>query len=134
MKTTSYKISKQLAEAGFEAYTQFYHSADAKCISRGKDEDDYELIYNDLSYSQIAKNYNIPAYDLETILDALPEMILLGGFPKQLPCTLYISKKGIGYDYERGLTSLAKENESLADCAARLLLLLVEKGLLTFKK
>jgi hypothetical protein len=118
MKTTSYEISKKLAEAGFKAETEWYH----------------DLGYGTLYYNFEADKYNnrlVPTYDLETILEALPDLIRSPDSPPHL-YPLFVSKKGVGYDYTSGLTSIRKGEESLADCAAKMLILLHEKGLINF--
>jgi hypothetical protein len=123
MKTTSYLLSKQLAEAGFKAPYSFVNFAEGGT-----------------AFVKINPHFcgGIPAYDLETILEALPETI-----NKNFESELQLTKKEIGYyategHYEAGFAILLEvekqQYESLADTAARLLLKLIEKGLLTFKK
>ena len=134
MKTTNYEISKKLEEAGFETYTEFYYVADAKCISQGNDAEDYELVHMDCGYMQKLKYcFNYPAYDLETILEALPENIAY----KDFRLWLLMDKRSIYYCFYdqrfEGLYAKIEENESLADTAARLLLLLAEKNIINFK-
>ena len=65
MKTTNFEISKQLKEAGFEAETDYgWH------IDNMENKPTYPLS----SYA-FKKSY-IKAYDLETLLDALPDSII----------------------------------------------------------
>jgi len=105
MKTTSYKISKELAEAGFKAETDFYWAK--------WNEGDPELVHaKDGTPSLIEK---VPAYDFETILENenLPREIEL----KKM------GKDGVIYElrtYFNVLTVAQQANESLADSAARL--------------
>ena len=111
MKTTSYKISKKLKEAGFEAEGDFgYRVPDS---------------LNDLK-----------AYGLETILDALPAFVEhnktmyyfwlwndgIGYYPN---CDRYSGNSQ--YDMENGIYEFS-DNESLADTAGRMWLMLKEKG------
>jgi hypothetical protein len=125
IKVTSYILSKQLAEAGFEAETNYIYAWSG---------DDHQL----LCFSnpvEIDHEKDILGYDLETILEALPYSIEKDGFEYFLSANQFV----IAYLEENHCESdlcdeIKKQNESLADCAARLLLLLVEKGLLTFKK
>lgn len=112
MKTTSYEISKKLAEAGFDGESEVWKHDPENFITGQK----------------------YWSYDLETILEALPGMIEGEQY-------LVLDKDSVGYfEYESiicsGIEAYCKkeENETLADTAARLLMLLVEKGLLTFKK
>ena len=137
MTTTNYEISKQLAEAGFETYTEFYYVADAKCISQGNDAEDYELVHMDCGYMQKLKYcFNYPAYDFETILEALPKLhdFFSRGVGKYELRIWYHEKKAfIGYQnfdgFDKRLTFEQEENESLADTAAKLWLKLKKEGL-----
>lgn len=108
MKTTSYEISKKLKEAGFEAETDFYWY----CYDKGRE------------MRHIAdadgKGY-VKAYDLETILDALKQT------GKRIMIVVKSDIWGINFNYEFNIYS--KENESLADTAGKMWLLLKEKGL-----
>jgi maltodextrin utilization protein YvdJ len=129
MKVTSYLLSKQLAEAGFEANAEFYWT---------ELNGDLFLIHKTQLFSVPISIKKIPAYDLETLIEALPETI-----NKNFESELQLTKKEIGYyategHYEAGFAILLEvekqQYESLADTAARLLLKLIEKGFLTFKK
>jgi hypothetical protein len=95
-KTTNYEISKKLAEIGFKAETS-------------------------TSMSMLeTKDY--PSYDLETLLDALPDTI--GG-------CLMIYKEGMYY--QESMVEVQKQkNESLADTAGRLIIELYENNLIKF--
>lgn len=143
MKTTSYEISKKLAKIGFgnkypHEYLWEHNGIGATRFHKRSDiEDDYlsELL---------AKGY-YPAYDLETILEALPTVIsenkfgygsLELMFRKKRISFAYEIFKDFGthecgtmphYDFEKLLT-----DESLADCAARLLLKLHSEKLIKF--
>ena len=124
MKTTSYEISKKLKEAGFEAETDFYWY----CYDMG------------LAMRHIADadgRGNVKAYDLETILDALPAFIE----HNNIKYDLWLWNNGIGYypnydkysrdgvyNMENGIYEFA-DDESLADTAGKMWLLLREKGL-----
>lgn len=129
MKTTNYEISKQLAEAGFETYTEFYYVADAKCISQGNDAEDYELVHMDCGYMQKLKYcFNYPAYDLETILDALPRGLRVEG--KYWELGLHFREFGESISYNNGSIAVyLEENESLADVAAKMWLKLKKEDL-----
>jgi len=108
MKTTSFEISKKLAEIGFKA--EAHHKL--HCF-----KDDFLYSY----------------YDLETILEALPEEINLEGYCQELLITknLLAYQRATGaWDFEQ----IRNENESLADTAARLLILLHEEGIVNFNE
>lgn len=159
MKTTSYEISRQLAEAGFEAETEFY------CVKWNEGEP--ELVHESQQTPNLIES--VPAWDLETILEALPSRITNENFDKvpswnletilevlpsritnenifiqRIDYYLRLSKEEIWYENECNCDSDEScpvdqrfevsriKNESLADTAARLLLLLHEKNLIKF--
>ena len=62
MKTTNLEISKKLKEIGFEAEFNFHYKATDPVNLYDSGYEDYR-----------EKNY--PAYDLETLLDALPTLL-----------------------------------------------------------
>lgn len=131
MRTTSYEISKKLWEIGFEA------KFDDRFVHPIKPE---EIQGDPAKYG-----FRYPAYDLDTILDALP---------KHIPCKR--GKKECEYDLDmswgHGLLSIqynlydevsgdiidsfqmieSGQDESTADTATRLLLELVEAGIVKF--
>ena len=128
MKTTSYEISKKLKEAGFKAETNFYwyrYYDDGLCMRHIADADG---------------KGNIEAYDLETILDALPEKIKF----KEKEYCFWMQWSGSSDCYIMGYvhgnlraTELEvwredenKNSESLADIAGRMWLELKKKNLL----
>lgn len=144
MKTTSYEISKKLAEIGFKAECAYLWFEPDQAIRVG----DWITPINKIEIHNKEKitylpdnNISYPAYDLETLIEALPDFINIwdGG-------NLEIAKDSIGYrisygnpvdcDYDTLETYFINkdENESLTDTAARLLILLAEKGLINFKK
>lgn len=119
MKTTSYEISKQLKEAGFEAESKVWR---------------YD-----------PKNLKYCAYDLEAILSKLPKQhdFLSRGVGKyELQIWFNEGKAFIGYQafYQNfcGSDKLfvfeQDQNESLADTAARLWLKLKERNLIEESK
>jgi len=121
MKTTSYEISKQLLEAGFKAETDFYWAK--------WNEGDPELVHaKDGTPSLIEK---VLAWDLETILEALPESVKF----HNKWAWFEMDKNFIIYEFtDEDNTCLfdfhKKENESLADTAARLWLELKKKKII----
>ncbi|MGL5113613.1 MAG: hypothetical protein ACRC6O_13350 [Flavobacterium sp.] len=131
MKTTNFEISKKLAEIGFKETSLIGHFLDNEGNSAGT-----WIIADGIREGY---EFDCYAYDLETILEALPE------FFKDYQddeCNLKLSKNSIWYENEFG--SLAwlcsyevvkidkEEKESLADCAARLLIKLFEAGIINF--
>lgn len=104
MKTTSLKLSKELKELGFKI----------------KNEDDQIWKYNG------QERWPFPAYDLETILDVLPDFveILDIGMVVTNRSFLYLDKNKISYGLK--YFQETKEGESLADTAARLLIKLIK--------
>jgi hypothetical protein len=125
-KTTNYKISKKLAEIGFKAenWAEYVwakdEDGDIRCETKavigewwGKHKELYE------------------SYDLETLLDNLPKIIRNNE-------ELNLKKNEIGYFFwdSDEIFSLIGEhkqkNESLADTAGRLIILLHEKNLIKF--
>ena len=120
-KTTSYEISKQLKEAGFEAETDynFIERNNQKVFLRNiKELTDIELM-NEIGVF-------IKSYDLETLLDALPnttEIIISNYTGKRI---FYLNSNIRGNEVSIAI----EENESLADAAGRMWLELKEKNLL----
>lgn len=127
MKTTNYEISKKLKEAGFEADFHFHYKATDSINLYDSGYEDY-------------KERNIPSYDLETILDALPLKIEF----KEKEYCFWMQWSGssdcyiLGYVYGNLRTTELevwrayedKDSESLADTAGRLWLLLKQKNLI----
>ena len=139
MKTTNFEISKKLKEAGFDAEFYFHYKSTDHCNLYDNGYEDY-------------KDRNTPAYDLETLLDALPDSIQYKSSDwyylfLRAPSRFSETNKTLGYycecnEYmdnyrmgeEHGIFEVSKlsPNESLADTAGRLLLLLHEKNLIKF--
>jgi hypothetical protein len=110
-KTTNYEISKKLAEIGFKKNSTIGWFT-SKCGGGGRFyildgiRDGYTLEY----YS----------FDLETLLDVLPDII---------SGCLIIHKKGMYY--QQSTIEVAKlENEALADTAGRLIIELYNNNLI----
>lgn len=145
-KTTSYEISKKLKETGFDAQSSFFWCRLDKDLIR---------IHISQSYCVPESFDKIKAYDLETILDALPDSITReykskeNGEVKEFKEKLIIEKKEIryscddienaddanryfqeyGYMQDIGVFKKFDEN-SLADTAGRMWLELKKKNLL----
>jgi hypothetical protein len=68
-KTTNFEISKKLAEIGFRAECSYlyFHSDNNNCEANSLEK----YVFGDISECDIEDKY-YPAYDLETLIDALP--------------------------------------------------------------
>lgn len=146
MKTTSYEISKKLKKAGFEAQSSFFWCRLNKDLIR---------IHISQSYSVPESLVKIKAYDLETLIDALPDFITReykskeDGEVREFRERLKIEKEEIRYScddienaddtnrfyqeygYMQDISIFKKfNNESLADTAGKMWLMLKEKGVL----
>lgn len=128
MKVTSYEISKKLAEIGFKTETHFVWS---RRYAGGNKLRRYVMF---LKPSDGRLEYEIPAYDLETILGAFPKIFiaiqpLITGITR-ITIEALIPKK---YNHDRMVERVSvEEGGSLVDAAARLLTLLHEKNLVKF--
>ena len=131
MKTTSFEISKKLAEIGFEA--KFDHCYSKQNPEQGLWNKSFEITCWE---GEDISNY-YPAFDLETILEALPKEIERdNGFNIGLRFWWADGASWIGYQNFSGfiITVDANQNESLTDTAARLLILLHEEGIVNFNE
>ena len=109
MKTTNYETSKKLKEAGFEAESEYYwHSINDKI---------------ELLHVARAGLGDVKAYDLETLLDALTQI------QPERRVVIMVKSDIRELIYGHHFNKCRKENESFADAASRLWLLLKEKGL-----
>lgn len=146
-KTTNFEISKKLKEAGFDAQSSFFWCELGKDLIR---------IHISQSHSVPESIDKIKAYDLETILDALRDFITreykskVNWEVKAFRERLIIEKKEIryscddienaddanryfnefGYMQELSIYNFKFNNESLADTAGKMWLMLKEKGLI----
>lgn len=112
MKVTSVDISCLLYQIEFEAETDFYWAKDSTSGDI--------LIHNSNLISSSAKGL-LKAYDLETILDALRAKGHI---------SLFCGNRTTGINFNDEVNVYLQENESLADTAARLLIKLIEEGLI----
>jgi hypothetical protein len=132
MKTTNYEISRQLAEAGFKGehdFSWYKNKSGKKLLNYSRCG---TVIFQN-SKDRILDYYEycFPAYDLETILEALPNLIR-GNEELSIKRGL-IGYYWFDYDHVASIISVEREeNESLADTAARLLIKLVEQGILKY--
>jgi hypothetical protein len=118
-KTTNYEISKKLAEIGFNKETNFYYR-----------KTDKELFINTPPNLKDPEEFFLKSYDLETLLNALPEKIKVG-IDRTPQSKFYFDKISFGYAKEPKIEfqfyCRIQENESLADTAGRMWLKLKEK-------
>ena len=129
MKTTSYEISKKLAELGFDRAFDFaYKKNDEVNVWN----EAFEIRCWDLNRLDY-----YPAYDLETILEALPNFISNENGGENC-LVIDVSFGEIHYEGDDENDALfittTKPGESLADTAAKLLIQLHEKGLVIFNQ
>jgi hypothetical protein len=138
-KTTNYEISKKLAEIGFKANAE-------KCWAKIRHSvlSEFDLVNLDFTVPQHCDEW-VLSYDLETLLDALPSEIEIenwGGW-KYYNIYFKMNKNGLWYENLCNCDSSACpvekyhymeiiENESLADTAGRLIILLESKNLIEF--
>ncbi len=121
MKVTNFEISRKLEEIGFKAETDFFYD------ERGD-------IYHIKELEKSKAVVDCMAFDLETLISALPETI------RNDSEELIVSKKDIGYYFsDHGedvcLTGVdIEERETMASACGNLLILLHEKGLIKFDK
>ena len=121
-KTTSYEISKKLKEAGFEDSYIYAWYSDSEGLPWIQEIQHAKPTAVNKYGEEVKLTYIAPAYDLETLLDAL----------KQTGKRIMIAGKsdnwGINFDYE--FNKYSQENESLADVAGKMWLMLKEKGII----
>lgn len=129
MKTTNFEISKKLKEIGFDAQSSFFWCELGKDLIK---------IHISQSHSVPESIDKIKAYDLETILDALPKKIKF----KEKEYCFWMQWSGcsdcyiMGYVYgnlratELEVSRYDDENKSLADIAGEMWLILKKKGLM----
>ena len=124
MKTTNFELSKKLYDMDFKAKAcgQYHVNRNGTFA--------YRTVQ--ITYSDQAGILNIPAYDLETLLEALPKLNARQDF--------ILSATFVGYvpsmkepDAKVDFWVVKEKNESLADTCARLLLKLHEQGIINFK-
>jgi hypothetical protein len=123
IKTTNYEISKQLAEIGFDKETNFYFTEIAP--------DKFKAEY----YTNNKKYLLLKSYDLETLLEALPNFIENGnGTENCLVVDVAFGEIHYEGDCENAtlFITTTRENESLADTAGRLIIELYNNNFIKF--
>ena len=126
MKTTSYEISKKLEEAGFEASYIYAWYSDSEGLPWVQEIQHVKPTAINKYGKEVKLTFTAPAYDLETLLDALPnatEIIISSLTGKRI---FYLDSNIRGNE----ISITIEENESLADTAGRMWLMLKEKGLI----
>lgn len=136
MKTTNYEISKQLAGAGFKGkhdFSWYKNESGKKLLNYGRCgtvtfQDSEERI---LDYYE----YCFPAYDLETILEALPESVNLPESVKFKDKWFWFEMDKNSIIYEEPDNGIClfhihiNQYESFADAAAKMWLKLKQEEL-----
>lgn len=126
-KTTNFEISKKLAEIKFNKETNFYYR-----------KTDKELFINTPPDLKDPEEFFLKSYDLEILLNALPLKVgsygfFLMGIRKENPLMPFAIGYNLGDDENYGMLYCDKmQDESLADVAGRLLIILHEKNLIKF--
>jgi hypothetical protein len=126
-KTTNFEISKKLAEIKFNKETNFYYR-----------KNDKELFINTPPDLKDPEEFFLKSYDLEILLNALPLKVgsygfFLMGIRKENPLMPFAIGYNLGDDENYGMLYCDKmQDESLADVAGRLLIILHEKNLIKF--
>lgn len=133
MKVTNFELSKKLSEIGFKADSHLFYTKRKELWWNEKHGLNPEKEPEFLCY----------AYDLETILEALPKNIIADGSSDGADLEISFEYQEIGYQYDGAVTYFEdgnteikidfSENEPLVDTAAHLLILLFEKGLIKFE-
>jgi hypothetical protein len=124
-KTTNFEISKKLAEIGF--YSDYFEPDYLWIENKGEISCVKKLYFSDYMEESAKELYK--SYDLETLLDALPKERGDGYFRMSkdgLWCEEWRCPRQSYYYIEK------LENESLANTAGRMIILLHEKKLIKF--
>jgi hypothetical protein len=131
-KTTNFEISKKLAEIGFKKETDyFFYLTKPDWFNKAWS---WQYVWHYATEGWVDANNDsnfLPSYDLEVLLEALPEEINLEGYCQELLITknLLAYRRATGaWDFEQ----IRNENESLADTAGRLIILLESNNLIKF--
>lgn len=152
---TNLEISKKLKEIGFKADTLFYWTKVVKFKKTDPDIDCITIICENEKW-RLYKT-DVPAYDLETLIDALPDSFTReyksnkDGTIKEFEENLVIEKNKIWYkcydietsdeanefwreyEYQQNI-SIYHYYDSLTNLAGKMLIKLFEAGLIKFNK
>ncbi len=132
MKTTNYEISKKLKEIGFNTPAE-------KCWAKIRLSKTQEFTLIPLTFDVFANcDEWFPSYDLETLIDALPEKIEFRGkeycfwmqWSGSSDCYIMGYVHGNLRATELEVSRYDDENKSLADIAGEMWLILKKKGLI----
>ena len=157
MKTTNFEISKKLKEAGFEDSYIYAWYSDSEGLPWIQEIQHAKPTAVNKYREEVKLTFTAPAYDLETLLDALPDSITReyksnkDGTIKEFEEKLVIEKNKIWYKcydietsdeaneywreygYEQNI-SIYHYYDSLANLAGKMLIKLFEAGLIKFNK
>lgn len=138
MKTTNYEISKKLKEAGFEDSYIYAWYSDSEGLPWIQEIQRAKPTAVNRYREEVKLTFTAQAYDLETILDALPKKIKF----KEKEYCFWMQWSGssdcyiMGYVHgnlratELEVSRYDDENKSLADIAGEMWLILKKKGLM----
>ena len=142
MKTTNLEISKKLKKIGFEDSYIYAWYSDSEGLPWIQEIQHAKPTAVNKYREEVKLTFTAPAYDLETILDALPARIE----KNEKMYDLLLRHNILGYyatslklDYDNiqlddYIFELYDHDKSLADTAGRLLIELFEAGIINFKK
>lgn len=122
MKTTNLETSKKLKELGFKVKSDFFFAVDEKYKPVP-----YEVLYKN-SFEPHEIKRLVPAYDLETILEALPKNftyeLIKQDHQQYFRCESDTTRFDVKFIINK------EKNESLADAAGRLLVKLLQDNII----
>lgn len=126
MKTTSFEISKELMSIDFKAESSLCWSLQTR---------------TEAAQIGFVGEDTIPAYDFETILQALPKKINDASLEiyflrdcRAMVCYLTEEYCHAEFADKRDMAVAQQQNGSIADAASKMLILLHEKGLTNFNE
>ena len=134
-KTTSYEISKKLKIAGFETSYVYAWYIDSEGSSWIQEIQHVKPTATNRDGKEVKLTFIAPAYELETILESI--CFVIQDIEKDKNYWFVMNHQDLNYMSFDGETNIdfytpRQKNESLADTAGRLLLLLHEKNLIKF--
>lgn len=128
MKVTSFEISKKLKELGVDLKSDFYWSYGNEDLIFLYDHSDIDEDLNEVNLhvaDSTISTREVQAYTLEDILSCFQD--------GRVDMRLRDGCKSFRYNCTEGI-SVAEDNETLADTAARLLIELMEDGIINVEE
>jgi hypothetical protein len=126
MKVTNFEISKKLKEIGFKVDFRYCYDEEGQLWNKTFELD---------CWGEYDEDKYCSSFDLETLLDFLPKSINTNTCSFEEYLQLNIDQMSYQNAFSTNYICVDREeNESLADVAGRLLILLCEKGIINFNK